>query len=295
MLATTTVRIKAIAPRLSGALRKTRDRLIPGKLLLRELIAAETRFRSLPQTAMNDSNRLHAFVTTSRRDILAAQRLRYRVFTEEYGAQFDGIAGIDSDRFDRHCRHLVVKDTATGLVVACTRILTADRARRAGGWYSAGEFDLGMVESLEGGVLEIGRTCVHPDYRNGAAIGVLWSGLAEILRTEGFTWMFGCASIPLSDPAAARMLDAMQRRSVSDERHLVLPRLPVPALPASADASGKLPPLLRTYLSMGAQVCGEACWDPDFNCADVFILVNRHDIPARYINHFMGRKPELAA
>lgn len=295
MLATATVTLKRFAPRLTGALRETRDRLVPGKLLLRELIAAEARIGTLPQAAMNDSNRLHASITTARRDILAAQRLRYRVFTEEYGAQFDGIAGIDSDRFDRHCRHLVVKDTATGQVIAYTRILTADRARRAGGWYSAGEFDLGMVDALEGGVLEIGRTCVHPDYRNGAAIGVLWGKLAEILRTEGFTWLFGCASIPLSDPAASRMLTEMQRRTVAEERFRVSPRVTVPALHVSPDGAGKLPPLLRTYLSMGARVCGEPCWDPDFNCADVFILVNLHDIPARYIRHFMGRQPELAA
>lgn len=296
MLTTATVKLKAIAPRLGSALgttlRETRDRLLPGSLLLRELIAAEARHATLPSTADNDAGRLVAAVTTSRRDILAAQRLRYRVFTEEYGAQFDGIPGIDRDRFDKHCRHVVVKDTVTGQVVGYTRVLTDDRARKAGGWYSAGEFDLDMVSRLDGRVMEIGRTCVHPDYRNGATIGVLWSKLAEMLVTEGYSWMFGCASIPLGDAGAASMLGDMARREERDTRFRVTPNVALPALTVGATGTVKLPPLLRTYLAMGAKVCGAPCWDPDFNCADVFILVDVQAIPARYVRHFMARRGE---
>ncbi|MFZ5757745.1 MAG: GNAT family N-acetyltransferase [Pseudomonadota bacterium] len=314
MLAMATDRLKAFAPRLGhalrgtrsalrgtrDALRETRDRLTPGSLLLRRLIAAESVPGAFPAVADNDSGRLVAEVTTSRRDILAAQRLRYRVFTEEYGARFDGIAGIDRDRFDRYCRHLVVKDVLTGQVVGYTRILTDERARKAGGWYSAGEFSLDMVNGLEGRVLEIGRTCVHPDYRNGATIGVLWSKLAEILLDEGFTWLFGCASIPLADPAAPALLADMARRTETDPRFRVTPQVLLPAFAADAAVAtaGKLPPLLRTYLAMGAKVCGAPCWDPDFHCADVFILVNVDTIPARYKRHFMAQRAartELAA
>lgn len=294
MLATATVKLKAMAPILGHALRETRDRLIPGSFLLRELMAAEMRHANLPAVAVNDSGRLVASVTTARRDILAAQRLRYRVFTEEYGATFDGFAGIDRDRFDKYCRHLVVKDAITGQVIAYTRILTDERARKAGGWYSAGEFELGMIGRLEGRVLEIGRTCVHPDYRSGAAIGVLWSKLAEILQAEGFTWLFGCASVPLSDPGAAAMLAELRRREVTDDALRVTPKHDMPALPPAGETV-KLPPLLRTYLAMGGKVCGAPCWDPDFHCADVFILVGLHDIPARYIRHFMGQRAQIAA
>lgn len=296
MLATATVKLKAFAPRLGYALRETRDRLIPGRFLLRELMAAEFRHATLP-AAGNDSGRLVASVTTSRRDILAAQRLRYRVFTEEYGARFDGIAGIDRDRFDKHCRHVVVKDVLTGQVVGYTRILTDERARRTGGWYSAGEFALDMVDRLDGRVLEIGRTCVHPDYRNGGTIGVLWAKLAEILVDEGFTWLFGCASIPLSEPGAAAMLAETAKRRETDPRFQVAPlqALPAEVVVDEATASAKLPPLLRTYLAMGAKVCGAPCWDPDFNCADVFILVDVRAIHARYTRHFMARRGEMVA
>ena len=296
MLATATVRIKTLAPRLGAALRETGDRLLPGALLLRQVIAAEAQRVQWVQPAGNDSGRLLAEVTTSRRDILAAQRLRYRVFSEEYGAQFDGIAGIDHDRFDRHCRHLVVKDVLTGQVVGYTRLLTAERARRAGSWYSAGEFELDMIDRLDGRVLEIGRTCVHPDYRSGAAIGVLWSKLAEILLAENFDYLFGCASIPLGDRDAAAMLAVLAAREEQDPRFRVRPRVLLPSLAATTDPrTVKLPPLLRTYLSMGARVCGAPCWDPDFNCADVFVLVDVAAIPARYKRHFMAPRVQAAA
>lgn len=309
MLATATYRLKTFAPRLGSALRETRDRLLPGSLLLRQLIAAEAAPGSayaaaaagMAAPAQNDSGRLRAELTTARRDILAAQRLRYRVFTEEYGARFDGIAGIDSDAFDKHCRHLVVKDVLTGQVIAYTRILTDERARRAGGWYSAGEFELGMVERLAGRVLEIGRTCVHPDYRSGAAISVLWSKLAEILLAEDFAYLFGCASIPLADPLAPAMLAELAVREETDPAFRVTPNLALPALVDNGFAAPKLPPLLRTYLSMGAKICGAPCWDPDFHCADVFVLVEVATIPMRYKKHFMAsraaatRSDELAA
>ncbi|MFZ5697287.1 MAG: GNAT family N-acetyltransferase [Pseudomonadota bacterium] len=305
MLAHAAVKLKTIAPQISAslaprlvtALRETCDRLLPGGVLLKQLIAEETRVPALPAIADNDSSRLMAYITTARRDILAAQRLRYRVFTEEYGARFDGISGIDRDRFDKHCRHVVVKDTLTGQVVGYTRVLTDERARKTGGWYSAGEFDLDMVSRLDGRVLEIGRTCVHPDYRNGATIGVLWGRLAQLLLDEGFTWMFGCASIPLGDAGAGAMLEAMALREETAATFRVSPlvKLPPqqPLAPAMADSTRvKIPPLLRTYLAMGAKVCGQPCWDPDFNCADLFILVDVNTIPLRYVRHFMARRAD---
>lgn len=296
MLATATVKLKAIAPQLGHALRETRDRLLPE--LLRPRPAAAAYHPGAPATVADDATRLVASVTTSRRDILAAQRLRYRVFTGEYGATFAGlagIAGIDRDRYDRYCRHLVVKDSVSGQVIAYTRILGDGAARKAGGWYSAGEFRLGMVDRLEGRVLEIGRTCVHPDYRNGAAIGVLWAALAEVLYREGYRYLFGCASIPLSAADSGAMLAEVARREEQDARFRVTPHVALPLPRQAGEGSVKLPPLLRTYLTMGAKVCGAPCWDPDFNCADVFILLDVEAIPARYARHFLGRAADAVA
>lgn len=295
MLAMATGKLKATGTRLGEALRETRDRLTPRHLLLRTLVEAELRDGHLPALADNDGQRLVAYVTRARRDILEAQRLRYRVFTSEYGARFDGPDGLDQDHYDRHCRHVVVKDTATGRIVGYTRVLTDERARRAGGWYSAGEFELGMVDRLDGRVLEIGRTCVHPDYRSGATIAVLWGRLAQLLLEEGYRYLFGCASIPLNDPAQARaMLDDVARRATTDASLRVTPKVALPALARGEGVTARMPPLLRTYLRMGAVVCGEPCWDPDFNCADLFVLVDVQALPERYVQHFMARRGQAA-
>ncbi len=135
--------------------------------------------------------------------IAETQALRYRIFAGEMGAAIDGgEAGLDVDHYDAYCRHLTVRETATGRLVACTRILTDDQAPKAGGFYSAGEFDLKMIDSLPGRVMEVGRTCVDAEYRSGAVIAVLWQGLAEFILANGYDYLFGCASIGLEDGVA---------------------------------------------------------------------------------------------
>ena len=107
-----------------------------------------------------------------RREVREAQRLRHSIFSQEMGAQFDSrFQGIDEDRFDAFCDHLVVRDQATGKLVGTTRLLTQEQALRAGGFYTETEFDLHAVLRIPGRVLEVGRTCIHPDHRSGAAIG----------------------------------------------------------------------------------------------------------------------------
>ena len=112
-------------------------------------------------------------------EIREAQRLRYQVFAGEMGAHLHTpMPGLDYDQFDAYCRHLLVRDSATGQVVGYTRLLTAEQAQQAGGFYSQTEFDIRPILQLPGRFMEVGRTCIHPDYRNGATIATLWSGLA---------------------------------------------------------------------------------------------------------------------
>src|SRR3546814_11210981 len=102
----------------------------------------------------------------------------YEVFAGELGAAIDGgEAGLDHDQFDRFCRHLMVCEAESGRIVACTRILTGERAPGAGGFYSSGEFDLAMLDSLPGRMMEIGCTCVAAESRHGAVIATLWQGI----------------------------------------------------------------------------------------------------------------------
>ena len=231
-------------------------------------------------------------------ELVETQRLRYRIFAGEMGAQLhDAGTGLDRDHYDPHCRHLYVRDRTTGSIVACTRILTDDRAGFAGGFYSAGEFDLGLLEHLPGRSMEIGRTCVHPDYRGGAAIALLWSGLADLIVREGFDYLFGCASIGLDDGGANAhtILETLRTQYLSPPWHRVRPRNPLPPADARSTQPARMPPLLKAYVSLGARACGEPYWDPDFNCADVFMLLNLPDLHPRYARRFLGRETVAGA
>lgn len=231
------------------------------------------------------------FATTAEQ-VLETQQLRYQIFAGELGAHIDGGAdGADRDRFDPHCRHLLVRETASGRVVACTRLLSDEGARAAGRFYSEGEFDLEMIRSLPGRVMEIGRTCVHPDFRNGAIIALLWSGIAAHINAEAYDYLFGCASIGLEDGGAAAhaILNTIRDKHLAPRYQRVTPYVSLPAADARPQERVRMPPLLKAYLSLGAKACGEPYWDQDFNCADLFMLLNVSDLHPRYARHFLAR------
>ncbi len=233
--------------------------------------------------------RLEARFARDESELRQAQALRAMVFGQEYGVSFDDPEGLDRDSFDPYCDHLNVYDVANGLLIATTRLLCGDQAQRAGGFYSAHEFDLKKIERLPGRVLEIGRTCVHADYRSGAAITVLWSALADHLMRNDFSYLLGCASISLRDGGhnfAAIMPELRERYFVENELRVAPHRgLSIDA-PESA-TSASLPPLLKAYLRMGCRIGGEACWDPEFNCADVFVLLDVGMLSGRYAQRFL--------
>jgi putative hemolysin len=238
---------------------------------------------------------LHVQIAATAREIELSQQLRYRVFGEEMGARLHGAdASIDSDHYDRFCHHLVVRDTRSGEVVGCTRILTDTQARRAGGFYSASEFDLGNIPALPGRIMEVVRTGVHPDYRGGSTIGVLWSGLAGFIAINRIDYLIGCASIGMTDGGAqARaIMSRMRRKHLSADHLRVVPRRPLPTGPEPLQPLA-MPPLLKAYLRLGADVCGEPCWDPEFNVADVFVLVDVDSIQPRYARHFFHRPQQV--
>jgi putative hemolysin len=251
--------------------------------------------RWIRKPAPGKGPQLHARWLTSRRDILRAQRLRCRTFSEEFGIRISPF-GLDRDRFDRHCLHLGVEDRNTGALIGYTRLLPGEAARRLGGFYSRSEFDLDKLSGLPGHVVEVGRTCVHPDYRSGGTIAVLWAALAQYLFTARVDYLIGCASISMADGGAgvASIMPGLRERYLTDEYLRVTPRLPVPAVArceaaAPGEERGSMPPLLKAYVRMGAKIAGEPCWDPDFNCADVFILLEVSKISRRYRDHFMAK------
>jgi len=235
---------------------------------------------------------LRVELARSRAEIQAAQRLRYAIFAGEMGAKLHNrIPGLDHDRFDACCQHLLVRD-GLGRMVACSRLLTPEGARRTGGFYSQTEFDLAPVLALPGRFLEIGRTCVHPDYRNGATISTLWSGLAAFVAEQRVDYLIGCASIPLgADGGAALALYAeLALRHLVPAALRVKPHLPLQRRDGVACSPYTAPPLLKAYLRLGAQIGGEPCLDPDFHVADVFVLLSSRRIERRYARHFLDRE-----
>jgi putative hemolysin len=254
-----------------------------------------------PQTgsaSRHDSVRLSVGLARSRSDIADAQRLRYKVFAEELGARLSGADGHDADEFDDFCDHLIVRDDDSLRVVGTYRILPPHRARALGRLYSDGEFDLARLDHLRPGLLEIGRSCVHRDYRSGATILLLWAGLAHYMKSNGHRHLVGCASVSLADGGrqAARLRDALQSH-LSDAEYRVFPRLPFPHERIERATTCEVPPLIKGYLRLGARVCGEPAWDPDFNSADFLIWLSLDQLNARYARHFdlLARQAQVAA
>ncbi|HEV2211876.1 MAG TPA: GNAT family N-acyltransferase, partial [Gammaproteobacteria bacterium] len=198
------------------------------------------------------------------------------------------MAGVDEDSFDQYCRHLIVRDRRNEQVVACMRILLDTDAEKAGCFYSQTEFDLGGLISEPGRVMEIGRVCVHPEYRGGMAVSMLWSGVARFFQVTEFNRIIGCASIPLVEGGA----NAWSAYALLAERHLAPENLrvkPKRSLPAFEGAlpPAKIPALLLAYMRLGAKICGEPCWDPDFNTADMVVVLDPADLRQRYARRFL--------
>lgn len=233
--------------------------------------------------------RLKAVRLRGARALREAQALRYRVFSSEFDAQLKGAdQGLDMDDYDHHCAHIGVRDLNTGALVATTRLLDHRAAERLGRFYSEEEFSLDGLGSLQGPVLEIGRTCVDPDYRNGGTIAVLWSELAEVLNEGGYRYLMGCASIPMRDGGiqARAVMQRLRDRYLCQQNLRAEPKTPLPPLELPDNLTAELPPLLKAYMRLGAKICGEPCWDPDFGVADVFILLKRDELCPRYARHF---------
>lgn len=251
--------------------------------------------------SVSSARRLRASITRDPEAIEAAQRLRYRIFSEEYGSDLGATTpGIDQDDYDQYCDHLMVTDSQTGELVATSRVLHQRDAERAGGFYSEGEFSLDSLKALPGQLAELGRTCVHPDYRNGATISLLWSSVAEYLVRENVNYLIGCASISMADGGlkAWRITQQLQARYLTDDAQRVSPHRALPHLTnASARGPAKvdIPPLIRAYMRLGARVCGEPCWDPDFRCADLLVLLEVSKLASRYSRHFMRPASEAAS
>jgi putative hemolysin len=233
-------------------------------------------------------------------EVRDAQRLRWQVFVGEMGARLNPPRGtppgLDADLFDPHCEHLLVRTRATvdapSQVVGTYRVLTPAAARLLGGLYSDTEFDLVRLAALRPRLLELGRSCVHPAWRQGGVILMLWGALIAFMRDNGLDGAIGCASVPMHDGghAAASLWQGLSATHLAPIEHRVTPRLPLPVHELDRTLKVEPPALVKGYLRCGAKLLGAPAWDPDFGVADLPLMLRLADLPAAYARRFSPRR-----
>jgi putative hemolysin len=254
------------------------------------------------------SGNLGVRIATTQSEIDAVQALRYHVFYEEMGALPSEAAAAskrDCDAYDDVADHLLVVDHAIDPgpegVIATYRLIRASAAQRIGHFYSADEYDITPLIDFPGHVLELGRSCVHPAYRNRAAMQLLWRGIAAYVFSYRIDLMFGCASLHGTDPdAIAAELTylyhnhlappALRPRALPD-RYIDMRRLdPTQFDPKRAQAS--LPPLIKGYLRLGGFVGDGAVIDRQFNTTDIAVVVKTDLMTDKYYRHYERQSRE---
>ena len=246
-------------------------------------------------TAQGNS-RLTLSLATTREEVREVQRLRYKIFVESSGrSALMNEEGLDADEFDAYCDHLIVRDTASLKVVGTYRLLSPAAARRVGRYYSEGEFDLSRLKHLSSSTVEAGRACIHPDYRSGAVIMLLWAGLAAYMQRNQCEYLIGCASICLADGGhnAAAVFRGLTDAQLAPPEYRVNPHVPFPIQGRGLEHKAEIPPLLKGYLRSGAWVCGEPAWDADFHTADLFLLMPLVRLDGRYARHYLKEERVL--
>jgi putative hemolysin len=247
---------------------------------------------AVPETRSAVEPHLTVRLANCASDVVAAQRLRYKVFCEEMGADLHRHDGRDVDMFDPACEHLIVVDETLGKVIGTYRILSPWGARSVKRMYSEGEFRIDALAPIAHEIFEVGRACIHPAYRGGAALSRLWSGLGAYVRENNVKYLAGCASVPLD--SGSLNLGALRAELMSKHLAPVDFRVePIRGLQSLGDPLGARPsppPLLKGYLRLGAWVCGEPAWDPDFDSADFFVLLPIERMVPRYAQHFLGAR-----
>jgi putative hemolysin len=271
--------------------------------------------------------RLHAEVGRYRmrlaetsEDREAACRLRFKVFNIELGEGLESSyrTGLDMDRFDHCCEHLLVEDKLEDdlarRIVGTYRMQSGATAARNLGYYSEQEFSFVPYETLRGSILELGRACIDREHRTPEVLTLLWRGIAQYATDMGLRYLIGCSSINSQDPAEGwQMYRQLEHYRVSPEFETVptaafacpieregahaqpspcqsnrsMPQSQLPLLTQAA-TQGKVPKLLRTYLAIGARVAGPPAWDREFGTIDFLTLLDLKLLTSSARNRFLA-------
>jgi putative hemolysin len=224
-------------------------------------------------------------------DIEAAQRLRFEIFNLELNEGLDAayLSGLDADRFDECCDHLLVEEASSGAVVGTYRLQTGQLAAANLGYYSAQEFDFAPFEPIRCETVELGRACVHKDYRKLNVVNLLWRGIARYATERKARYLIGCSSLTSQDATVgAAMYEALRGEHLVEERFRTEP-VGEYRFDVGAGGSERLPvpKLLRAYLSIGAKICGPPALDREFKTIDFLTLLDLRALPDAVRNHFL--------
>lgn len=233
-------------------------------------------------------------------EIEAAQRLRYQVFYEEYAAKPDAkmaASRLDIDDYDEFADHLIVIDRSSGIekIVGTYRLLRQELAEKYGQFYSSSEYDLSPILKSDDKLLELGRSCVLPEFRTRPVLQLLWQGIADFITENKIDLMFGCASLHSTDiKSISKPLSYLHHYHLAPEhvrvralkgQYINMNIIPKDELePRKAFAS--LPPLIKGYLRVGATVGDGAVIDEQFNTTDICIIMQTIELTARYRKHY---------
>lgn len=224
----------------------------------------------------------------SKRELWQVMALRYEVFHREYKNKKIPF-GLDWDRFDVHADHLAIIDNRIHKIVGTYRLISD---LRSSDFYSKTEFNVDDLLARPGGKVELSRACIHRDYRNGAIITLLWRGIIEYLNRSGARWLFGMGSVKTVDPdQLAAVFKSLQEEGAVDHsfdiRALDGYRIPDFAsrlrdATANEESNKMVPALLRSYIRAGAVVVGDPAIDEDFNCGDLFVVLDTLKMSSTY-------------
>jgi putative hemolysin len=224
-------------------------------------------------------------------DRKAACHLRFRVFNIELG---EGLAssystGLDEDRFDHVCDHLIVEDKSTHAVVGTYRMQSGANAAEHLGYYSAQEFCFEPYERLRPQILELGRASIDREHRSSEVLTLLWRGIAQYARAHGLRYLMGCSSLTSQEPAAGwGVYEQLSGFLVAEEfRTLPSPLYTLPPQNGAPQTFVKVPKLLRTYIGIGARICGAPAWDVDFGTIDFLTLLDLEQLTPAARSRFL--------
>jgi putative hemolysin len=221
----------------------------------------------------------------------AACRLRFKVFNLELG---EGLissysTGMDQDQFDLFCDHLIVEDRSRNEVVGTYRMQSGSTAGRNLGYYSAQEFNFAPYEPIRDQVLELGRASIERDHRTSEVLTLLWRGIAHYSKFHGLRYLIGCSSLNSLDPQTGwEMYRQLSPFHVSPEfRTSPVARYELPPVTTNSGCEAKIPKLLKTYIAVGARICGAPAWDREFGTIDFLTLLDIAQLTPAARNRFL--------